>query len=219
MFELGTYRGQLKDAVTTEAKTGSLQLALTFGVTERWNGTGWEGVAAPADRKLFISLTDKAWPYSSAKLEALNFNGDFESPAFETDPAGVELVCTEETYEGKPRERWALGSWGRELEQAAADKLKRLNARWRATVGGSKTPKATTAAPITPKPPPPSAPSEPARTSSRDKAWEILCHMWTGTEEELQAKWYEIIGEQAKPEDQFNPEDWGRVEAACEVPF
>ena len=178
MFESGTYRGQLKSAVGTEAKTGTLQMALKFDVCEHWNGTAWEGVAMPAERTVFVALTDKAWQYSKPKLERLNFNGDFESPAFETDPAGVELVCTEESYNGKPVERWELGGYGLELHQAATDKLKRLNSRWRATSLPPKraAPVKAPVAPPTPTSPPatPTPPSELVRTSTRDKAWQKL---------------------------------------------
>lgn len=224
-FEAGTYRGQLKGAVCCEAKTGTLQLALKFDVAEHWNGTGWEGVATPGEHTVFVSLTDKAWPYSIAKLERLNFNGDFANPEFRLDPAGVDLMCSDESYNGKPTQRWELGGYGVAREQAATDKLKRLNSRWRAT---SRTPKRVTPTTKAPKPlatptAPPAVPkpsSEPVRTSSRDQAWNTLCEMWSDrTEAELHERWAETIAERLIPEDKFTAEDWGRVEAALEIPF
>lgn len=212
-FEPGTYRGQLKEAVCCEAKTGNLQLALKFDVTEHWNGSGWGGVSTPSERTVFLSLTDKAWPYSSAKLERLNFNGNFEKPEFSLDPAGVDLVCSEESFNGAMKERWELGGFGVAREQAATDKLKRLNSRWRATA--TKKPTAPPA-PLTP----PTSSSKPVRTSTRDKAWEALCETWSGkSEDEIKGKWFEAIGERSVPEEQFTPEDWGHVEVAVAIPF
>ena len=221
-FEPGTYRGTLAEAVTCEAKTGTLQLALKFDVAEHWNGTAWEGVATPGERTVFVSLTEKAWPYSIAKLERLNFNGDFANPEFGLDPAGVDLMCSDESYNGKPTERWELGGYGVAREQAATDKLKRLNSRWRAT-----SPKRTTStkAPTTPSIPtaPPAVPkpsSEAVRTSSRDQAWNTLCETWSDrTEAELHERWAETIAERLIPEDKFTAEDWGRVEAALKIHF
>ena len=221
-FEPGTYRGQLKEAVCCEAKTGTLQLALKFDVAERWNGTAWEGVAAPGERTVFVSLTDKAWPYSTAKLERLNFNGDFANPEFRLDPAGVDLMCSDESYNRKPTERWELGGYGVAREQAATDKLKRLNSLWRARSPKRATPTKAPTTPSTPTAPPavPKPPSEPVRTSNRDQAWNTLCEMWSDrTEAELHERWAETIAERLIPEDKFTAEDWGRVEAALRIPF
>ena len=218
-FEVGTYRGKLKTGVVTTAGTGNEQMALAFDIGEHWNGTSYDLIAS-AERTVFLSLTDKAMPYTKSKLESLNFNGDFENPQFQADPAGVDLTCTEDTYEGKTRERWDLASWGGgNLEKAGTDKLKRLNARWKAS-GGKQTkakagPPATLAAPGGPPP------ATPARTSTRDAAWAILVRLWgeKKNQAELTEQWHDAIAERRKPEDTFTAEDWGHVEESFEVPF
>lgn len=218
-FEVGTYRGQLKGGVVTTARTGTEQMALMFDVTEYWNGASHESVTPPAERTVFLSLTDKAMPYTKTKLESLNFNGDFEDPQFQTDPEGAQLTCTEDTYQGKKHEKWDLAGFGGNLEKAGTDKLRRLNARWKA--GGGKTTKAKTAAPAAPAAPSGPPPATPARTSTRDLAWANLVKLWSDKkdEAELTEQWHEAIAERRKPEDTFTAEDWGHVEASFEIPF
>ena len=224
MFEPGTYRGKLKGGVVTEAKTGNLQMVVTFDVIEHWNGTAWESIST-AERRVYISLTDDAMPWAIAKLESLGFQRptgtfeDFANPQFQTDSAGVELTCKENLHKGKTSEKWELASWGGELEQAATSKLKQLNARMRAAGG---TTRAASAAPTAPAAPaaPAAPPSEPPRTSTRAAAWEKLCSTWPDKQEgDLQKIWFEAIAALKKDEATFTPEDWGRVMETCGIPF
>ena len=109
MFAPGTYHGYLQSAVTTEAKTGNLQIALVFAVRNQWIGGEWEDVNEE-ERCVYLSLTDAASPYTEKKLAALGFNGDFMDPQFDDAVAneGVDLKCTASTYNGKATEKWEL---------------------------------------------------------------------------------------------------------------
>jgi hypothetical protein len=209
----------LRNAVTTEAKTGSLQLVVTFEILERWNGTDWQAITS-YERKVFMSLTDKALPYSRGKLKTLNFNNDFENPEFRMPPEGVTLACTHDTYEGTTRERWDLTDWGGgQPEQAATDKLKRLSAKWRATAE-TKSPSTPQAAPPSVPSVAPAAPAAAARTSTRETAWAKLNKVWAGKPAaDLQERWFAAIQEQRKPEAAFTSADWAIVEDTFEIPF
>lgn len=217
MFESGTYRGYLKDTVTSEARSGSLQVVLTFSVRNVWNGTAWDPVPEQ-ERSLYLSLTDNAWEFTEAKLNALGFNGDFEapefSPAVRTD--GIDLTCAREPYNGKTVERWELARWRKDIEPAATDKLHRLNARWKATTTHRPGPPSSTP---TSAPPPVSPPT--SESGSRETAWQALVDAENGkkTQEERTDLWRKLIAERGKPEDQFTPEDWRIVADAAAVPF
>ena len=73
MLDPGTYRGYLKSAVTSEAKTGNAQIVLQFSIAHRWTGNEWQQLG-PEDRRVYMSLTDAAWPYTSDKLKSLECN-------------------------------------------------------------------------------------------------------------------------------------------------
>lgn len=223
MFAPGTYHGYLQSAVTTEAKTGNLQIALVFAVRNQWNGSEWEDVNEE-ERRVYLSLTDAASPYTEKKLAALGFNGDFMDPQFDDAVAneGVDLKCTASTYNGKATEKWELAGWGGVIEPAAESKVKRLNARWNAGASAAQSPTksspapAKTAAPSKETPPPP-----PPATATRDSVWEKLCALWSETksEDELLEIWQKAIAEQGKPEAEFTAEDWAAVQEAVKIPF
>ena len=59
MYDPGTYRGNLKSSLTTEEKTGSLQVVLTFAIRLRWDGSDWKEVPEQ-DRRLYLPIPDAA---------------------------------------------------------------------------------------------------------------------------------------------------------------
>jgi len=142
MTEPGQYYGTLNNAVTTTARTGSLQLVLEFTIT---HGPGEVAIAASFDKRVYCSLTDSAMPYTRERLLGLGFNGNFDEPAFEKD--GAWLNCSHEMYNGRLTERWELPGAGGELVKCDATALQRLNAIWRAENEQS----------APPPPPPPAA--------------------------------------------------------------
>lgn len=165
------------------------------------------------ERRVFLSLHENSMPFTQAKLEALGFNGDFADPKFSdaVHNKGVELVCEHSTHNGKATERWGLANWRPEIKPATADKLRHFNAKWKA-LGGS-----TQAKPAPPAPLPPTGNG----TATRETAWQALLDAQSDkmNQEELAAKWREIIAGLGKPEGEFGGEDWAAVRKQAEVPF
>lgn len=134
----GNYWGYLLRGVTSTAKSGNPQIVVAFSVAHNSDGRGgWVELPQAQERSLYLSLTDNAWEYTEKKLKALGFNGDFANPDFaeETTTKGVELICKHEPdQQNRPRERWELAKWGdgNQVEQAATDVLRTLNAKWKA---------------------------------------------------------------------------------------
>ena len=161
MLDPGTYRGYLKEAVTSEGKDASLRMEVMFAIRHVSHDDAWQEIAE-AERTIYLYLSEKARPYTDAKLKALGFNGDFESPIFDarTREEGIDLVCRHEQYDGNTGERWELKNWKSKAKPAATDKLKRLNALWNTSNKQS---------PIS-GPPPVAAPVQ----STRDTAWNKL---------------------------------------------
>ena len=192
---------------------------------------GW--LPAPVseeERRVYVSLSDGAWPYSERKLTSLGFNGDFDNPEFSEAIAtdGVDLMCKVGEFKGKSQEKWELAGWASDIEPAAEDKVKRLNARWNATASKAQSPtpspaksqppaEATPASSI-PAPPPPAPPSA---ATTRENAWRALYTTWSAdkSEDELREFWKKTLDERGKPEDEFTAEDWAAVESAVQTPW
>lgn len=145
----GDYYANVKEAVTTTAKNGNPQLAVKVEITHIAENGQWVD-CINAERTIYLSLTDAAWPYTKAKLEVMKFNGDFDNPRFASE--GFSVVMTTETYEGKVREKWEVVWGGVEKEKADTDQIRRLNALWRAEMHPETGPKKRPAAPPPPKP-------------------------------------------------------------------
>lgn len=82
----------------------------------------------PKKRTVFLYLTDAAKEITMERLASIGFNGDFDNPRFSQaiqDADGLEVICKNETYEGKTRDRWSLpggaGSGG--IEHKPVDEL------------------------------------------------------------------------------------------------
>jgi hypothetical protein len=128
----GIYWGIPKSAVTTTSSNNNPQLEVKFDVTAVANDqNGWDDISPAQERTIWISLTDKAWKYSKPKLDKLGFTGNFDAPAF-NNTEGVELVCKNEEYNGRAKEKWDLnGFGGGTATKAASDVTRRLNALYK----------------------------------------------------------------------------------------
>jgi len=154
-MEPGNYTGDILSAVTGAGKSGP-QLVIEFAIQYFWNRDKWVPVA-DTTRRIYVSLSAKAWPYAVKKLEPLGFNGSFSQPIFEK-MEGIELTCDLDSYEGKQREKWEFTSWGgSEIEPVADDQLRLLTARWRnehQEPPGKQPPPASSTSNRPPPPPP-----------------------------------------------------------------
>lgn len=156
MLPEGTYHGVIDEAVTSTASTGTPQMVITVGLGHVLNAKGeWDMVQGNQNAKVYLYLSDAAWPFTEEKLKKLGFNGDFGAPKFAetvyTD--GVDVECKHESYQGKTRDKWQFAG-GSTVEPAAPDAVRVLNARWKAKTGAPPAKPAGRPAPPPPKPAP-----------------------------------------------------------------
>lgn len=130
LIEAGIYSGSIAQAVATTSKKGDPMIVVEFDVNHVANGSDWAEIA-PARRSVFISLSEKAWPYSKDKLVRLGFNGNFDEPRFSAG-VGVELECKHEIYEGRGGEKWELAGGSKEWEPIKPDQSRLWAAKWKA---------------------------------------------------------------------------------------
>lgn len=196
----GLHHGVLTGQSVTEAKSGNLQVELQFSI--------YEGV----DRTVFLPLTDKAREsFVDAQLLDLGFNGNFEDPKFREDlyTDGIDLWLKYETYENKEREKWGISSGGGGTP-APADKLKRLNAQWKAKNGAPPKPAGRPGAPA-PKPAAPSGPPpKKEKPFGKDEAWEAAEKGFAPAVPDTD-QWQAAIDEQGDDEEKFGETEWRAV--------
>jgi len=148
MLSIGTYSGVCKDMGMDTSDNGSPYLDVVFEITHVAQNDKWVGIE-PQDRHLRLFLTEKAWPYSERKLDALEFNGDFMNPKI-TDK-GIVLECKHEIYEGQFREKWDLpGDNKRERQVPSDDELRKLSTRYKNATANTKKPPGGPSLPATP---------------------------------------------------------------------
>lgn len=154
----GFYFGKLIGAVLTEmGEKKTPAMALTFDITSRANGDGWENVD-PITRDVVFYLSEKSQEFAFADLKALGFDGNMDAPGFAPDltETGTELEVVIEPYNGKDYERVKITKLkrGSAHSPASADVRRSLAAKFRTAHGGR------------PSTPPPSRPasSRPAAT-------------------------------------------------------
>ena len=208
----GYYRANLVDAVLTEPKSGgALQFIMRFSLE-----TGEEV-------KVYLYTTDAAWPWTTKKLEAMGFNGNFDAPEF-TKGQDVELQCRQDSWEGKTREKWDIAGG---VTAAPPDKARQLAARYRSTVtvpptrpaGRPATPPAPP--PPAPKPPAPPAPPAPqpslsAAVTTKEEAWAHWVALAPDGQPDVKAWNAEI--DRRGDEAQFTAREWSSIAAEC-LPF
>ncbi len=230
LWEEGKYEAVPESAMYDESKTGNGQIIVTFAIGEH-------------KKKVYLSLTDAAWPYTEPKLVKLGFNGNFADPGIDTNQP-IMLNCKHDNYGGKWREKWDFYGEERQPAQIARDKAAALAARFKSGAaqqaskpagrptpppqpGGSRPGAVTSGAGgVAPRPgstaprpttqqPPAEKPKQVAKNA--DEAWAYWCNL---VPENVREKmWTETLAKFGKPEDQMTPEEWNKMALASEIPF
>ena len=185
-LEPGQYTGTIQGAGVSKSKNGTPDLYIDFDIDGN-------------RRTVYIYCSDAAWKSGSReKLEALQFNGNFESPDFGVSE--VDLVLRVEEYEGKMREKWDLANWGDSYQHPEADKkdVKKLNALWKKDTKPKKD-------------------AKPGAT--RDQAWAKFEK--ENGDKATPELWAELLKSlrPGKEEVKFTASDWQIVMEAVGVPF
>lgn len=158
-MENGNYYARFVEATTGEARNEKRTpyIALVFEITHRAVGQNWEPFAAEYPAKINWWLTDGAWPYTSKKLQAVGFNGDFTNPdvSMEFKSDGHALTCTMNAN-GYPEYDLPEVASGGEPQPLTTDTARKLTARYRTDAAASKVPGGAPKAP--PAAPAPTAP-------------------------------------------------------------
>ncbi len=229
MLQGGTYWGLIQAGVCGESESGNPQIVITARMTHILGNDNNYQAIAPQDRKLYLATTDAAWPYTEKKLKALGFNGEFKAMDFDEKPKfeGVAFICKQDTFNGKPKEKWDLKDWGGEVEQASEDKLRRLNALWKSNAaptqkpgGRPSTPSAAKSVPARQAPAPAAeAPAALAdvKAENKEDAWAVFCE--ASHDRPDLANWNALVAGIGKPETQFTPADWQSVAESAVCPI
>ena len=168
--QIGYYAAKVKRPyVTAVGAKDTPVFAIEFTVTH-FKGDGWEQLQSPMTRTVNLFLTEAALPYTTEKLQRLEFNGDYQAPALTDRP--VEL----EAKEDGEYVRWNLakGSAPREVKPVEASVLSMLTAQWAAEFGAPAAPAPAPApAPVTPPVAPPVAPPVVADPVAAGDGWDV----------------------------------------------
>ena len=161
----GTYSGELKECGTYQKATKAPYVELTFHVQYRWDDASqtWIEMGGNYTAKIFLSLSEKTWEMAEKALYTLGFNGDFANPVCESPGNGaVQLVCYEDSYQGKTRARWDLAEMrsGAQQDPIKGDIARQLTAKWRAKSAMNRPATGRPAPPPRPAQTPPAAPPE-----------------------------------------------------------
>jgi len=196
------------------------------------------GPITPVQRRIYLYLSEAAKPYTLEKLEALDFNGDFESPSFGTAAVedGTTVICKHDEYNGETKEKWDFAPKGGLPSKADNSVIKMMNAEWKnwkKQSGGTTTPAKKPAAPAPAKPPTPAAKGppapaakKPAKAKTRDEVWAKLEEVWTAkgkTPDEILDMWTKLINEASakfeKDESNFGDAEWNWSFDQASLPF
>ena len=132
-FTPGSYLAKLVGAVLgqTNGTPPAEQMVLTWSVTHQAVNGQWDSIE-PTDRRMYLSFSGGAVPFTKAKLKSLGFNGNFDQPDFAPNVVndGVEIIASENTYNGKTTLRWDLPGGGGEVEKAPANVIRARQAAW-----------------------------------------------------------------------------------------
>jgi len=153
----GTYCGKPVSIKVCETSTHKPIAEVQFAISHmKPEGCDWTPVE-PMTRKVGMFLTEAALPYSTKKLQACGFNGDYASPIIDGSKS-VELWAKEDGE----FTRWDVAPAAKSTVRAALEPsaLQALNAQWAAEFGApapvapAPVPQAPSA-PVAPPPPPP----------------------------------------------------------------
>lgn len=129
MLNEGLYWCERVGQGCSESSTGNPQVWIAIQVTHVAKDGNYD-VIHPQDRKIYLSLTDAAMPYTAPKLKQLGFNGKFNDSIDFTEKAfGVEMKI--EQYQGKPKEKWGLPYGGGEERPVDQQTSMALEAKWK----------------------------------------------------------------------------------------
>ncbi len=173
-YEPGIYLGKLVDSHCGELPSDKRTpfISLIFEITHYAENGQWVETLQQDTRAVMLFLTDRAWPYTKDKLDALGFNGDFANPDFgKQAKEGVNLECKDDPKDGKVYEKWDLHGFNSAQEHKPLDveKLRVFNARYRSETSNAATPGgAPPAAPVSQ--PATTAPAEPAVPATQPAA-------------------------------------------------
>lgn len=202
LMPIGTYDAVIGDVQYTEAKTGTLQLALTIKLTDG------------NTRTVFYPLTDNAASWVGPTLQELGYNQDPYNPAMETQGQTKKFYCKHEEYGGVIREKWMLS---RGVRPVSGDRRDDLRVRLKGMFGAPKKP-AQSAAQSAVKPAASSSP--PTRTSpppdrkkptfSRDSLWD-MCLKSKKSADDYTAAIEAVEQDEGVAEADFTEDHWHKV--------
>lgn len=164
----------------TQNDKGTDQIEIEFDVANNGQPTGLQ-------RRTWLYISDKAWPYTEAKLKKIGFAGDAEN--FDWD--GNKLVRVSKTMEPRmdgngDREVWDIALPKRQAEPIDAGRLAKLNEKLRVSFGDAPAKTAAGKAP--------SRSSAPTRAKADDVGFSDADGAWD---------WYTKTLGDAASEDQF----------------
>ena len=221
MFEPGQYDATLTKMELSSSGKGIAQVVMTFDIGGH-------------SRRVYQSLSDKAFNFTKVALDKVGFNGDFTDPKFSI-PGPHRLECRRETYNGEPTERWGFPDLSSKPKPVAVDVAMQLTARYRAS---NPTPSPTTTpatapttppAPVPPAPvaPPPPVSAPPAPVSAPFNFPKNDCYAAylkeTNNKPDLQ-KWGEILADYLRShglteETQITSQGWKDILDLLNTPF
>lgn len=125
----GLYFCKRKAQGVSESKNGNPQIWIQFTATHAAEGEDAKPIT-PVDRKLYLSLSDAAMPYTTPKLKQLGFNGKFDdSINFAEETFWLEMKLEE--YGGKWRDKWDLPYGGSEEKPVDQKTRMAVEAKWK----------------------------------------------------------------------------------------
>ncbi len=123
----GSYFGKLIDAgLESVGKNSTPAFGMLFAITHVAENGAWAAITE-VRRNIQLFMTDAAREYALADLRKLGFDGNFDSPKFDTDVhEGLEISLWHEVYEGKTQEKLKIARLKQTHERKpVADDVKR----------------------------------------------------------------------------------------------
>lgn len=151
-YKAGHYLGSMKEWGLAESKNNKPYFYVDFEIQSVAGDGQWLPCDNMETRTLYLYLVEGAMDISLRQIGEMGFVGE-DIDDLKIDPelrSNVQLVCDDDVYEGKRRERWSLpGNRQREHKRLEGNAVRALNAHWRK----AKTPgKPTIPPPPTTKP-------------------------------------------------------------------
>jgi hypothetical protein len=174
MMQEGNYFGYVAFAECLQLNNANKTpyMGVTFNVTHYPGPDGnWEELPQSEQRMVRLFMSDRAWPYTEAKLADMKFDGNFDNPGF-GEPfrsEGCELVCKHTEDKGKTYENWDIAGGAGGGEKLDGEVQRRLAAKWKQGQGSKPTGR-------------PAAPARPAANPATAPAATATADLPTGEE-------------------------------------